>query len=139
MEDESFASRTDRSTAWGKLPSTHGMAGPHSLLGSFGKEKNLSTMSRIKPRFLDCLALSLVIILTELSRIDWRVIMKGETAARRKWGKGEGSICETSLCDLRVVKTHDATLLEVSQGYTFELQNTGWLKTVTFNFRILRD
>jgi len=64
--------------------------------------------------------------------------MEGKTVARRKSGGGR-SIRGTSLCDVRVVKTADATLLEASWGYTFKLQNTGWLKTVTFNFRILND
>jgi len=55
-------------------------------------------------------------------------------------GVGGGrSIRGTSLCDVRVVRTADATMLEAYWGYTFELQNTVWLKTVTFNFRILND
>ena len=52
---------------------------------------------------------------------------------------GGRSIRGTSLCDVRVVRTADATMLEAYWGYTFELQNTVWLKTVTFNFRILND
>ena len=41
--------------------------------------------------------------------------------------------------DVSVVKTADATLLDASWGYIFELKNTGWLQTVTFNFSILND
>lgn len=48
-------------------------------------------------------------------------------------------ILGTSLCDLRVVKIVEATLLEVSCSYMFELQHIGRLKNVTLSVEILSN